>query len=545
MPEYSVGINNLPSAAAGMLAGRMYAVSHHDTDFGLRLMCEVLLAASADRRATWLAEASPARAFNLLSPSGIPAVAAQQMRQAAAQNRIRIFETGGVEHHTLRREMLAELDSVKVGKGSLVVIEGADRLFDSDALEAGNDSLGTWQHWAEQTKCTLLWMCPQRVGRIAPELDITRAAHRFSGYARLRKPDDGAHWDILHWFGPEGLIADKSFRLFAHWDKPWRAEPIEIHAEVTPEAADESDVFITRAILAENQAAPAEWRIFETTEQMSAALSSATAATAIFHYDTDTPLEVIARTVFSSRFAGGSRIKIAVREVGVHLRYSQEQLLLKLGANLVIPAEINFSRMLNLLETLQGQVYSRPLQQDYEATIASAMPAAEMGYLAPKHFVTASIEALTRARALSVHNALIRFPLTVGLGALETLRCCTMKRPGDLCTADDKSVYVFLFACEEHDIEATLDRLFRLPVSVLFAGELRYLSTDDITQSLTELGLRAEETTLPDFTATMAAAAKEDSVSGDAFAETFQVNRVLPRAATPAAVRRPLRLRGS
>ena len=536
MLEHFIGINNLPNAAAKMLGGRIYAVVHNDAALGLGMACEALLAACAYSRAVWIAEDSPERALNS------PSAGAVKMRQAADKGDMRIFETSGVKAAHLSRKMLEELSFLKISKGSLIVIEGADRLLDADDPEAWDAEAGAWQRWAERSECALLWVYPKRVGRTDPELDLVRIAHRFSGYARLRKLDKELRWDIFHWFGAEGLIADKSFYLLANKDKPWRVEPVDTLPEnASQQAADANEVFITLAALAGAKPTPAGWRLFETLDQMSAALSTSTAVTAVLHYNAETSLEGMARAVFELRRSIGSRIKIAVREMGVRLRHSHEQLLLNMGANLIIPTEISFSRMLNLLETIQGQVYSRPLQDDYESTIASVMPAAKMGYLAPENFVASVSDALERARALSIHNVLIRFPLTPGLGALETLRCCVMKRPGDLCTADDKSVYVFLFACEEQDIGLTLDRLFRLPVSVLFSGELRFLTPDDIAGTVVELNQRATEINFPDYTADLTQSPKEGSATMNNLVASSKPAQTV-RVVSPA-VRHPLTLR--
>ena len=539
MNEHFIGINKLPNAASRMMAGRMYAVVHNDAVLGLGLICEALIAACAMGRAEWIAEDDAGRAFELrASPE-----TAKKMRLSVEQGDIRVFETAGAKPAKLSRTMLEELSHLEITKGSLMVIEGADRLLDSNTPEVWDKEVGDWQRWAAQSECALLWIFSKRVGRTDPELDIARVAHHFSGCARLRKSDNEMRWDIFHWFGAEGLIADRSFRLLAGKDKPWVAEPVETRAATAGDAAaDENDVFITQAALAGGKPVPAEWQIFETSSQMIAALATTTAATAILHYNQGASLEDVAREIFVLRHSIGSRVKIAVREVGVRLRHSHEQLMLNMGANLIVPTEISFSRMLNLLGTIQGQVYSRPLQEDYEATIASVIPTAEMGYLAPADFVVSVSEAMERASALSIHNVLIRFPLTEGLGALETLRCCVMKRPGDLCTADEKSVYVFLFACEDNDIGLTLDRLFRLPVSVLFAGELRFLTASDIAESIAELNERATTTNLPDFKADMLTASNESSALISDLAASVKPENIPVKVMTPA-VRQPLRLR--
>lgn len=283
MLEHFVGINNLPNAAAKLIAGRIYAVVHNDTALGLGLACETLLVASVDRRAVWIAEGSPERAFNL------PSAVAQKIRLAVSKGDIRVFETSGAKSAHLDRKVFEELSFLEIIKGSLIVIEGADRFVDSNTPEAWSANVGAWQRWAERSECALLWLCPKRIGRTDPELDIVRVAQRFSGYARLRKMDDEVRWDIFHWFGTEGLIADKSFRLTVHEDQPWRAKSIENQPETAQEqSADEDDVFITNTALGSGKSAPAGWRVFETTDLMNAALSTATAATAILHYNTQT-----------------------------------------------------------------------------------------------------------------------------------------------------------------------------------------------------------------------------------------------------------------
>lgn len=520
-----------------MIGGQMYAVVHSDTTLGSELACETLGAACTYSRGVWVVENNPKEVFDSAS------AVAKQMLQAVERGVIQIFETTGAKLSLLSHILLEELNFLEISKGSLIVIEGADRLLDPDQTETWNAELGAWQRWAESLECVLLWLYPKRAGRTDPERDIFRIMHRFSGYARLSKSDKEMRWDIFHWFGTEGMVTNKSFRLSRQKDGPWQSESLDILPEAMSEAAvDENDVFITYAALAGAYPVPDGWRVMEALDQMISALGNATAATAIIHYNSHTPLDVIARTVFGLRRSNGARIKIAVRETSVRLRHSHKQLLLNVGANLVISSDTSFSTMLSLIETIQGHVYSHSLQDDYESTIANVMPVAQMGYLPPNDFVTTVSEAMDRTRAMSIHNSLIRFPLTPGLGALETLRCCVMKRPGDLCTADDSSVYVFLFACEEQDIGQTLDRLFRIPVSVLFAVEWRYLTSNDIAEAITDLNQRGTESNLPDFTADLAASSNEDSTkTNNPFASSKNARSAV-RTVVPA-VRRPLILR--
>lgn len=482
MREHLLGIRKLPSVAGKLPGGRVCVVIHDDGQ-ALEVACQTVVAACALGRAEWVAEAPSAGL-------GVPGELGGEVAECLRRGDLRIFEVRADEHRGVCRRVLQELDYLGAAQGSLVVVEGVDRFVEqSETWEA---DAAAWQQWAERTGCSVLWLCPRRAGQAAHEAELLRMAHRFSGLARLRASGDEVRWDVYYWFADEGLMVDKSFRLDTDGNGNWWVDQRDgLRSQDAERAVDEDDVFIMRAALPGGRSIPAGWRVFETVEQMNVALSSAHAPTVVFHYDVGSPLDGIARSVFELRRLIGPYVKIVVKEVGGRLRHSHEQLLLSMGANLTVPGETGITRMASLLRTIQGQAYSRVLPPGFEEAMASVVAVVRTGYLAPAEFAAEVSEVMERSRPLEVHNALVRLSLMPGLGMLETLRCCTMKRPGDLCTGDDESVYVFLFACEEQDIGTTLDRLFRLPVSVLFSGESRFLSADDIGDALAEFKLRA------------------------------------------------------
>jgi len=307
-------------------------------------------------------------------------------------------------------------------------------------------------------------------------------------------------------------------------------------------AADEDAVIITRAALPAEQPPPAAWHVAESLEALRTAAAAATAATLVLHYDPATSLDALARIVFGLRQSRGSRIKIVVREINVRMRYSQEQLIMRLGANLVVAAEVVFSRFLGLVDMVQGQVFSRPLAADYEAAVMAVAEVPERGYLTPRVFAETVAAIMRRARVLNIQSALIRLPLVRGLSPADALRYCSVRRSGDLCTADADSVYVFLFACRESDIGFTLDRLFRLPVSELFEGEERCLSPETIRHALETLAEAAAAAQWPDLGAAFSAGAGPAEQAAQVV-PSASPSRVGVRRAPAPAVRRPLPLR--
>lgn len=508
MRDHLIGIKKLPPVAASLTTGRVYVVMH-DAGSGLEVVCKTLVAACVSGHAGWIAE-SPAAYL------GVPLELSREVAECLSEGELRIFQAQAGERRGMCRAMLEELDFIGVAPGSLIVVEGVDRFIEQAGADSRAEDVAAWQQWAERNDCAVLWMCPRRAGKSDHESDLLRMAHRFSGLARLRGSGDELHWHIYYWFTNEGLIVDKHYRLDMDGNGNLCVGECGMQpAGAAESAADENDVFIMRDALPDGQSAPNGWRVFDTLKQMSVALSSARAPTVVFHCNADSPLEALARSIFELRHTIGPRAKIVVKEGG-RLRHSHEQLLLSVGANLTIPRETGFARMQRLLKLIHGQVYSHTLPSVFEEAIASVVSVARTGYMAPAEFPGAVTEAMEQTRLLQLHNALIRLSMTPGMGTLETLRCCTIKRPGDMYTAIGESVYVFLFACEEKDISATLDRLFRLPISVLFSVESRYLDSKDIAGVLAELDLRCTETPCEDFTTALAGyAPAEPPPTGD------------------------------
>lgn len=530
-----LAIKNLPLAASNLSCGYVYGVVHDESAPILRVVWPTLLAVSVSKPAQWVTERDPQKELESRLPP------AEKLRQALSTGRVKSFQWGNTNIPNLNR-ILEELDYFGVGEGGLVVIDGADRFFEGASPEQVAGLVSASQVWATEKGCALLLLCTRRTGRTDFSETLGRVAHRLGGFARFRQSDDGLWWDVFHWLGSDGAVAGRTFRLSAQADGGMLVEEDNAPQKVFEPAVDESAVFVTSAVLPDKQPPPAAWRMAEDWEALNAMAAAATAATIILHYDEATPLDVLARTVFGLRQARGVRIKIVVREVNVRMRYSQEQLFMRLGANLVVPPEVNFSRFLSLVSMVQGQIFSRPLQADYEEAVAGIVSIPERGYLAPPVFIKAVAAAMEQVRVLDIQNVLVRLALAPGLSPLDALRCCLMKRSGDLCTADTESVYVFLFACRESDVALTLDRVFRLPVPELFEGEVRYFSPETIRQAMEDLTARTAESNLPDLSSALAAGAQEPAPA-EKSAPSESTENVVQRRAPSPAVRRPLSLR--
>jgi cellulose biosynthesis protein BcsE len=506
----------------------------------LTMVWPTLLAASRIGPAQWITERDPDRQ---LTPSTAHADA---MRQALVAGHIQSFVWGGSTVAPSFRRIFEELDYFAPAKGGLVVLDGADRLFAGADPAATDAALAACQQWAERRASTLLLLCPRRSDRTDPAAILRSAAHRLGGFTRLHPVDSGLVWEVFHWFGPEGILANRSLRLSIGADSRLMVADDQAPRHERELATDENAVFITHASLPPGQPAPAAWQVVEDLDAAVTAMSNATAATVVLHHNQTGPLATLARTVFSLRKARGNRIKIVVREINARLRYSQEHLITGMGANLVVSAEVAFSRFLGMIEMVQGQVFSRPLANDYKEAVTAIATPAKRGYLTPSAFIETVAAIMARARVLDVQCVLIRLPLARGLTPADALRYCSMRRPGDLCTADLDSIYVFLFACRESDITLTLERLFRLPVAELFEGEDRCLSPETIHHATQMLATAVQTANWSDLSMEFAIEA----------GQPVPATQVVPTTPTPVhgtglhhapslAVRRPLQLRRS
>lgn len=535
---HSFAIKNLDHAAASLFCGRVYVVVYDEAAPILAVVWPMLLAAGETGPALWLTERDPER--ELASPMA----QAGEVRRALDTGRIKSFQWGGAPAPGLRR-VLEELDYFGAAKGGLVVIDGAEWLFAGAGPGETDSIIAACWRWAEQNACALLLLCTRRAGRADPADALRQATQRLGGFARFRRSDDRLWWDVFHWFGAERTVAGRSFRLSERADGGMAVEEDDAPQAAPEPAVDEDAVFITRAALPGKQLPPTAWNITEDFDALGMAVATATAATIILHYDQATLLDTLTRALFGLRQLCGTRIKIVVREINVRMRYSQEQLLMRLGANLVVPAEVSFSRFSSLVAMIQGQIFSRPLDANYEATVSGVVAVPERGYLAPANFIEVVAMAMERVHLLDIQNVLIRLPLTPSLTPFDALRYCSMKRPGDLCTADGESVYIFLFACRESDIEFTLDRLFRLPVPELFEGEVRYLSPETIRQAMEELSARAAQGKLADLGPVLAAVSQKQPTAETKAAWAAGSDNLLHRRAPSPALRRPLSLRSA
>jgi len=237
------------------------------------------------------------------------------------------------------------------------------------------------------------------------------------------------------------------------------------------EAVDQSDVIATRAAVDGQRGVPSHWRIVDSLADIEAAAASSVAATVVVDAGQAADFEALARLVHRLRLSRPLTLKIVVRENLGKLRMHSEQALLQLGASTVVYKEVGFSRLLQLLKDINAQSHAREVHPDYGQAVDGFTPPDVRGYQPPAQFCSLVRDILDRTQSMGLSHSLVQLNMLDQTPHLDALRACHMSRDGDLLTADHQSVYVFLFACREPDVELALNRLFAMPLTQLFASE--------------------------------------------------------------------------
>jgi len=520
----TLGISGLEPAAASLSAGAVYLVAS-ETPLLARALLFGNLPKGGDRPLLCVSNADPA-----LQPDTTHLDERLRARSAAllaplSRKRDRV--------EPLERQ-LSELASYRVrlqpaSGPMLLVLDEAETYLPLDHGAAAQRALAQCRRWAAETGHTLLLVfAAQRLD--LPQLALlSQLGVECAGLAFGQQSWQGYYtWQVEHWQGDGALTMPTPFPLALTNDGRLQVDATPEGESASPRAAsDRQRVLATRSSLPESAAPSQQWQLFDTRAELLEAAETAVAATVLLDAADSAELP---EAISHLRQRCGKQLKILVREIGnSRLRHSNEQLLLNLGANAVLPAELGLTSVLSLVGSLQQAVYQGRLGGETDKLEAASRPESDRGYLPPARFAEAVSATVERSRLIGIQNVLISLRPAPGASPLDMLRLCRFKRAGDLCTSDRDHVYLFLFACRDADVDTALRHLFRLPVSELFAGEVRSPDPDSIRLALEQFRGQAGFTHLSDLGEEIAKQQAETTVQ-----RTAPQNKPRPATPTPA-----------
>jgi cellulose biosynthesis protein BcsE len=231
-------------------------------------------------------------------------------------------------------------------------------------------------------------------------------------------------------------------------------------AAASAPAQDAQDVFFMDSTLVGiSKNAPGKWTHCDSLVGLMHSSRKAVAAAAILVFDRSTDLRQLAQAVHTLRTSLGKQFKIIIRELDASLRYQNELLLLRLGANLVLHRDVPVARLQLAIQSLAGQVFNREVDVNFEHALASVSASHGVGYVQAAQFCQQVVDIVERSKALAIPYAMIRAKVPKGVPLEQSVARFRLTRNGDMVTATHDEVFLFLSACPQASLLPTLKRV--------------------------------------------------------------------------------------
>lgn len=500
---FSIGIVGLPNPVRAMVPGKAYAVNVQHAHTAMACFISTIAEALGNQRAAIAVLRSPATEFlQRLEQQGV------DTEKALQQDRLLILQKSDQHSEKLlrhgARHFTDELDYFNASKDSLLLVENAEDLFTLADPRLAGEQAKIYQQWYQSTGATaLLFFSIAKIhgSQIAALRTLSDA---FAGLAEFGQSGIQFSWRVNHWQSPFSSLSHREYavsfdaqgtRLIA---AGYQLEGLDAQIRHAP---DQERVITTEAVVQGERGVPAKWRIVNDLDALLEAAEGSVAATCLIDFVNGDKLHLLARAVHHLRQKHGPGLRIIIRERKLRLRYSDELLLLRLGANTVVYAEVNFSRFISLIDSLRDQIYTGTVPDHFEDAVHAAMPPPHMGYLNPQTFCGMVRDNLAQSARIGIESTLACLYLLPEISHVDALRSFKIKRQGDLFTADHRGIWIFLYACREPDVDATLERLHAHPLAQTFEGQIRYFSSVSIQAAIDQLEGSLYTMPMSDFTA--------------------------------------------
>ena len=264
-------------------------------------------------------------------------------------------------------------------------------------------------------------------------------------------------------------------------------------AEIQPRS-DEKRILSNVAVLEGAPPLSEHWQLFNNNEVLFNEARTAQAATVVFSLQQNAQIEPLARSIHTLRRQRGSAMKILVRENTASLRATDERLLLACGANMVIPWNAPLSRCLTMIESVQGQKFSRYVPEDITTLLSMTQPLKLRGFQKWDVFCNA-VNNMMNNPLLPAHGkgVLVALRPVPGIRVEQALTLCRPNRTGDIMTIGGNRLVLFLSFCRINDLDTALNHIFPLPTGDIFSNRMVWFEDDQISAELVQMRLLAPE----------------------------------------------------
>jgi len=503
-------ISGLPSLTDSMISGGVYALIAEtpparfpiltgSLDGALRsgLHCTVILPSQAEADA-FVQRVDSYQQFDTGTALSAGTLQLFTLQEDFAKNMFRF----GAE--TFARDM----DHFQIPPDSYLVFDRADELFSLHDVSLAMEQIEVLKRWFSQHRVTTLLVFTRLVNSGASTLHAMM--DMLTGIVRIGGDRAGLELTFDYWQSQEGTIAAKHHPLLTLESGLYK-----VSTSVVPTSRSEPDepvldgearfFYMDPDLTTLAKQMPGIWQNVDTLVGMMHATRDTPNATVILSFQHDTDLRQLAEAVHTLRLSLGRRARIVVRENNASLRYQNEALLLRLGVSLIVHRDLASSRLPLLLESLNGQIFDRDVDIDFEVALASVIPSGLRGYLPAPRFAREAKLIAERGEALNIPCSLVIGRPSAGRSVMDILARVDLARPGDLVSSDGESCYLFLNGCPESVLLVTVERLLGSAMNVAFEQSRFAVRRLEVLTELAALERTASHKELPNYSDQLAA----------------------------------------
>ncbi len=506
-----IGISNLPELSANMIAGGLYALKAETPSARYPLLAGSLRSAlKSGLTCTIIVPSKPELFIQRIESFGN-----FDSRQLLASNQLLVFVMQDEFSKKMFRfgaeRFAQELAQYEIPKNSFLIFDQADELLSLHDISLALDQVESLRKWFSEWKLTGLLVFSRATEEHSETINALMDS--LTGIARLGGGKDGLEITFEYWQSPDGTLAAQNYQLkmleTGLYEATIRVAPgIQIVGAASAPSMEFKEkveegtphfFYMNPDLSPLAQQVPGVWQHVDTLIGMLHNSRNNPAGMSILSFHRDTQLRELAETVHTLRLNLGRRARIIVQEIDASLRYQNEALLLRLGINLVIHKDVPISRLPLLLESLNGQVFNRDVGINFETALANVLPTRLRGYLSALRFRREVQFLMDRAEMLNIPSVLIVGKPIPGMSTLDVLQNVSLTRAGDLNSSDGESCLIFLNACPESVMRATLDKILGAPAEALFDSIEFFVQNAEITSHLINLLGATERGEFPDY----------------------------------------------
>ena len=379
------------------------------------------------------------------------------------------------QHYSIERinkGIIKEIGAYKKLKNALVFIHFNTELL-SAATEASTKTImNDYSEFAKKTGVTLLFLLS------GPEVTHYRFLIRqlnksFDGLIFVDNDSATRVLEYDYWHHTTGVFADMQFQLSLEDNQFLVQEGTVNDLKVFNGShfPDEDDVWLVQSAVPIGTKLPTHYYTAKDNNELFDKGPKLKAATLVFAVTRYTDLALLGKQCFELRKSCGRWLKLVVQNVDGVIRHQDECLFLTLGVNLILYSFSEPSRLLSQIQSIQGFQFSRPLPPSVEHVLKYTENTFSKGYLPFDEF-TRQVEVHSDSAVnLGVSGVLVKLELLPRIEPIHPLHLFHIKREGDVFSLADNTVYLYLHACRENDVNNAIKHLFKLQTSDFFVQQ--------------------------------------------------------------------------